>query len=202
MSDFFIGWFGAILGLVGCAVFFRIPVRAILGCTLAGLLGWQVNYMMGTWGIGPIYCGFVGTLTISLCSESLARALRMPSTVFVLPGIFPLVPGILTYNAMTNIIRGQTDLALQDGMNAMLIASGIAVGMLMGTALSKGVINPSLSSLHTSLQDDFDISIPELVDKNDSTELSAPPKHNPSKRTQRMQSRRNKYHKIKENHKI
>ena len=103
---------------------------------------------------------------------------------------------------MTNIIRGQTDLALQDGMNAMLIASGIAVGMLMGTALSKGVINPSLSSLHTSLQDDFDISIPELVDKNDSTELSAPPKHNPSKRTQRMQSRRNKYHKIKENHKI
>ncbi|MGM9992712.1 MAG: threonine/serine exporter family protein [Candidatus Bruticola sp.] len=205
VKDFFISWFGAIFGLVGCAVFFRIPIRAILGCTLAGLLGWQVYYMIGLWGINPMYCGFLGTLTISLCSETLARALRMPSTVFVLPGIFPLVPGILTYNAMISIIRGQTSAALQDGLNAMLIASGIAAGVLMGTALSKGIINPSLNSLHTSLQDDFDISIPELSDASDAETLNIAKHSNSkqlSKRSQHRRNRRNKYHKLKENHNI
>ncbi|MGM9999295.1 MAG: threonine/serine exporter family protein [Candidatus Bruticola sp.] len=205
VADFFISWFGAVFGLVGCAVFFRIPIRAILGCTLAGLLGWQVYYLVSLWGVNPMYCGFLGTLTISLCSETLARALRMPSTVFVLPGIFPLVPGILTYNAMISIIRGQTSAALQDGLNAMLIASGIAVGILMGTALSKGIINPSLNSLHTSLQDDFDISLPELADtaaSDNLTNASPSSSKHISKRSQHRQNRRNKYHKLKENHNI
>jgi uncharacterized membrane protein YjjB (DUF3815 family) len=198
IGDFFIAWVGAILGIAGSAVTFRIPVRALFGCVIAGILGWQVSYMLGQWGIVPVYCSFMGAVTISLCSEILARAIRMPATVFVVPGILPLVPGTLTYDSMYFLIQGNSDQALAAGMKAMLIASGIAGGMLMGTAIAKGFINPSLQNLHASLKDDFAISIPELIGESENgSEKFGPgqtyPKPLSARRIQRIQKRRNKY---------
>lgn len=195
LAKFWAGLIGAILGTLGSAITFRIPVRALFGCTITGMLGWEVCYFMSSFGIVPVYCNFMAAITISLCSESLARSLRMPATVFVVPGILPLVPGTLTYDSMLSIIRGDSDQATAAGMKAMLIASGIAVGMLMGTAISRGFIDPSLQNLHDSLKDDFAISIPELVDADPPLASGQPIMQ--TRRRQRQQNRRNKYQRLR-----
>ena len=68
-------------------------------------------------------------LAVALLSELAARAVKAPVTVFVIPGIFPIVPGLAMYNGMTMIIEKQYDvgmsLLLQAGMDASAIALGI-----------------------------------------------------------------------------
>ena len=202
MSAFAMGWVGVIMGLWGSAVTFRIPARAWLGCILAGLFGWEVNYLLIQQGIIPLYSAFVGAIGLTMCSEALARAIRMPSTVFVVPAVFPLVPGMTAYNAMLSLIQGQYDAAMTSTMQALLIASGIAVGMLMGNAICRSFLNPSLQVIHDSLKHDFAISIPELnvapqTQSEPRCDTTPPtPKKLLTRRSQLLRERRQKYQQL------
>ena len=168
MIDLFIRMIGAALGVAGSAITFRLPMRAIWGCTIAGVLGWEVDVALSQYaGLTSVYSSFIAALVVSVCCESLARALRMPATVFILPAILPVVPGKNTYDAMLNFVHGDQDQAVYFGMRAMLIASGLAVGMLFGTSISRSIINPNLHNLQKSIKDDFAISIPELFDEGE-----------------------------------
>ena len=168
MIDLFIRMIGAALGVAGSAITFRLPMRAIWGCTIAGVLGWEVDVALSEYvGLTSVYSSFISALVISICCESLARALRMPATVFILPAILPVVPGKKTYDSMLYFVHGDQDQAAYFGMRAMLIASGLAVGMLFGTSISRSIINPNLHNLQKSIKDDFAISIPELFDEGE-----------------------------------
>ena len=156
------------MGISGSAITFRLPLRAIWGSTIAGVLGWEISVALTEYvHITPVYGSMIGAFVTSVCCESLARALRMPATVFILPAIMAIVPGRAIYESMLNLVHGNHPMAVSCGMQAMLIASGIAVGMLFGTAISKGIINPNLQHLHESIKDDFAISIPELFDEGE-----------------------------------
>ncbi|MBQ7502172.1 threonine/serine exporter family protein [bacterium] len=175
MTDLFIRMIGAALGVVGSAITFRLPVRAIWGCTIAGVLGWEADVALSEYaGLNSVYSSFISAMIISICCESLARALRMPATVFILPAILPLVPGKYTYDSMLHFVQGEQNQAVYYGMRAMLIASSLAVGMLFGASISRSFINPNLQHLQKSIKDDFAISIAELFDEGEEIRENPP----------------------------
>ncbi|MBQ7528632.1 threonine/serine exporter family protein [bacterium] len=159
---FLLEFLGAILGVLGSAITFHIPSKALFGSVIAGILGWEVKVLLIQCGVVPVYATFLGALTLSICCGALAVALRMPSTVFLVPSILPLVPGTATYDSMMYLINGNHDMATAEGMKAMLIASGIAIGILMGSAISRSIINPNLHNLRETIKQDFDISLDSL----------------------------------------
>lgn len=136
---------GVLIGVAGCAITFRSPKASILWAALIGLLGWEVQEAMLIMGCHQLISTTCGALTIAICSELMARSLKMPATIFLVNGILPLVPGMRMYQSMMGYIKGLHASAEADSIQAMLAAGGIAIGMLMGNAIARAWIHPVLN---------------------------------------------------------
>jgi uncharacterized membrane protein YjjB (DUF3815 family) len=74
-------------------VLYRIPRRALLYGALTAAFGWVVTVLLVSAGTNAVAANFFGSVALGAASEALARLLRTPAIVFVIPGFFPLVPG-------------------------------------------------------------------------------------------------------------
>lgn len=120
----------AVLSTVAFGILFQAPKRSLLVCGVVGAVGWLVYiYLRHAESLDSFYANLAASVAVALLSELAARLMKQPVTIFVIPGIFPIVPGLAMYNGMTQIIEKQYDygmsLLLQAGMDASAIALGI-----------------------------------------------------------------------------
>ena len=78
-------------------------------------------------------------LGVSLISELLARKYKMPATIFVMPGIIPLVPGVGLYRSMLCLVRNDITGALNAGVRTLFISGIIAVSIAVVNAMARSV---------------------------------------------------------------
>jgi len=108
---------------------FKKPTRVIFAAIGGGLS--QLCYiLMGYTGSNEVICLLVATIIGAIYSQILARALRTPATVFVLPTVIPLVPGRALYYAMSWALRGNFRKFSSWGLNAITWALAIAFGLI------------------------------------------------------------------------
>ena len=111
----------AAVGTVAFSLLFSVPRIYYPYCGLIGGVGWL------------IYCGLEGLLSIAeatffaavgviFLSRLFAVWERCPVTLFLIPGIFPLVPGAGVYWTSYYIVMGKLDLALVTGFEALKMA--------------------------------------------------------------------------------
>ncbi|MPN39722.1 hypothetical protein SDC9_187251 [bioreactor metagenome] len=67
----------------------------------------------------------------------MAKVFRTPSTVFNVPSLLPIVPGIPAYYTVLNIIENNIQEALYKGLEAIGIAGAIAFGILLVSTVFK-----------------------------------------------------------------
>lgn len=115
----------------------QIPKKTILPVGLAGMLGWLTNYLLVQGGYSEVLGAFLGALVVSIMAEILARIQRVPITVYVVAGIFPLVPGTTAYNAMLHFVNGQYAEGLSYSAASAFLASAISVGIASISLISK-----------------------------------------------------------------
>ena len=70
-------------------------------------------------------------------SEILARKLKQPAVVFIIPGIIPLVPGLGMYNTMLYLIQNDYLNAISKGSDVLFVGGAISLGILVVTSLIK-----------------------------------------------------------------
>jgi uncharacterized membrane protein YjjB (DUF3815 family) len=110
-------------------VLYRVPKSSLVFGGIIGIIGW-LNFSIIYGRSGNIVLGcFVGSLLVALLSEILARGLRKPATVFLIPGFIPLVPGREAYLTMSAMVRG-------DYLEGIAMATQTA---LMGGAIAMGI---------------------------------------------------------------
>ena len=123
------GALGAFGGALGFAVLLNAPRRTLLPISLTSLAGYAVYlllYPIGGYGMLASY--FLSTLVLSIICEIEARVMRMPSTVFLLCALVPLVPGYDFYNAMLALVENDGMHAAVSMMRAVQVVAAIAVG--------------------------------------------------------------------------
>jgi len=77
----------------------------------------------------------IGTVVATILSEILARLLKAPTTVFLIPSIIPFVPGARLFFMMYGLISNDNE-SFRYNMNELLLASlGIAVGIILASVL-------------------------------------------------------------------
>lgn len=113
-------------------VLYRIPRSALFYSGLNSMAAWLVVYDLSGRGSGIVPASFCGSLVVGIMSEMLARSLRKPATVFVIPGFIPLVPGREAYTTMRHLVEGQYPAALSMGAQTLLTAGAIAFGIFVG----------------------------------------------------------------------
>ncbi len=127
--------FFAFLTSAAIAVSFRGPLRAVPAAGLAGMLGWTTARALMRAGAPELLGVFAGALMIGLAGELMARRLREPTLLFVVPGLFPLVPGLMAYNGMLMLAAERYTEAAQLLTRTLFYAGALAAGLALPTAL-------------------------------------------------------------------
>lgn len=75
----------------------------------------------------------VGSMVSTIMAEILARVLKSPATVFLIPTIIPFVPGAMLFFMMYNLINGNIGLFTENFTGLGLASLGIAVGIILAS---------------------------------------------------------------------
>lgn len=119
------------------AVLFKSPRRAIIASSVLGSIGYAVYELITPVFNSPIAGYFIGTLLMGLLSEILARFMKMPATIFIIPAIIALAPGIGLYETMLYLVQGQNVKAAQTGIAAILAVIAMAMALVLTAVLIK-----------------------------------------------------------------
>jgi len=142
MSNLFVEFLFAFLGTLGFAFIFNVPLRHIPIASFVGGAGWVIYQIAAAGGCGVAIACFLGACTVGLTSDIASRICKEAATIFVIPGVLPLVPGAGTYYTMLAIVNGNLDQAADKGIETLAMAGAIALGLLvMGTIIqiSRGI---------------------------------------------------------------
>ena len=124
----------AFIGTVGFSALFGAPRRFYVDCGLVGMLGWAV-YLL-TADLGLVGAAFLGALTVAAVSSVLAVVRKCPTTVFLICGIIPLVPGGGIFWTAYYLVSDQLRLAATTGFTALKVTIAIAGGIILMGAIA------------------------------------------------------------------
>ncbi len=100
--------------------FVGLSLRAKPWVSLLGAVAGAVGYLVYLLCEEPKIGFFLSALVLTLLSELLARICKMPASIFLVLGIFPLVPGSALYRMMAYLVQGHYSQALQQGGEALV----------------------------------------------------------------------------------
>ena len=127
----------ASLATLGFSVVFNIHGKKLVPAVLCGTFGWALFLLVHHLTGSRIISIFIASFFIGLYSEVAARLLKEPATLFIVPGIIPLVPGSGMYYTMAASIQGEISETLSIGMETLNTAGAIAVGVAVAVSLRK-----------------------------------------------------------------
>ncbi|HWR07483.1 threonine/serine exporter family protein [Sporomusa sp.] len=120
---------------IAIGVLYRIPRTLLIYASVTGVVGWVVMYLVVLNGVNSIMANFLGSMAVGLLAELLARVLKKPATIFIVPGFIPLVPGREAYTAMRFMVEGQYNEGVAMGMLTLLTGGAIAFGIFVSSTL-------------------------------------------------------------------
>lgn len=109
-----------VLGLVGAVITFSIFIY----------LDYDGRY-------GCMIPGFVAGVFASIFSEYFSKKLHVPSAVFFITCVLPMIPGRFLYTMMNAIVTSNTEVAYYNGICALEYSLGIAMAICLVWTLSR-----------------------------------------------------------------
>lgn len=128
----------AMVGTIAFSLLFGVPRKYYAYCGLIGGAGWGVYSAAGLlWA--PAQSALAATIVVILLSRLAAVKERCPVTIFLISGIFPLVPGAGVYWTVYYMVTDQLYLAVQTGYTAVKVAVAIVLGIVFVFELPQGL---------------------------------------------------------------
>ena len=107
----------------------NVPRNKIVPASINGMLSWGLYLLMKDHIESVFYLLVVVASFTAAYSEVAAKIAKTPATVFLLPGLIPLIPGGFVYYAMLGLVQNQFDTMRQNALLAGQWAVGIAAGI-------------------------------------------------------------------------
>lgn len=129
-----LGWqtLAAFIGTFAFAILFGVPRQQYATCGIIGAIGWAAFLIMTRAGIaGTMVSITFSTVLICLMSRMVAVWDKCPSTVYLLCGIFPLVPGAGIFWFTYYLVAEKFRLSMTTGFNAGMAAIAIVLGIIL-----------------------------------------------------------------------
>jgi uncharacterized membrane protein YjjB (DUF3815 family) len=84
-------------------------------------------------GLDPLITNMIATAVPCVYCDAMARVLKTPTTIFMIPTLLPLVPGSRLYYTMFYLFSGQQALFMENMLAAVKICTGIAMAIIVVT---------------------------------------------------------------------
>lgn len=133
----------ALLGTIGFSVLFGAPRRYYLGCGICGMAGWALflllngDMIVSVVNLTPTEAAVFASLLVALMSYLLAQKLHCPTTLFLICGIIPLVPGGAIFWTAYYLVAGHLFMAASTGFVALKVTIAIAAGIILAGAIMR-----------------------------------------------------------------
>jgi uncharacterized membrane protein YjjB (DUF3815 family) len=129
----------------GFAMLFNVPRRWLVLCATLGAVGHGARWLLMQGGASIEIGTLIGALLVGFLGYGLGRWLRVPTAIFHIPAIIPLVPGRVAYEAMIGLLQvtTATSLTAQQTLLATFSVNAIRVGIMVA-GIAIGIAIPRL----------------------------------------------------------
>ena len=132
----------AFVGTTAFAVLFGVPRKQYVPAGIVGALGWLLYLVLFRHaGLTPAVATVISTVFIGVLSRVFAVVEKCPAAVFLLCGIFPLVPGAGIFWCTYYLISSHLELSSTAGFTAAKIAIAIVLGIILAMELPQWVFS-------------------------------------------------------------
>lgn len=131
------------------AVLFRVNKRHLLWAGLGSIITFAIYYLLDE---NLFFAAIISAVFTALYAELSARIHKAPTLVFLITGIIPTVPGKYLYQTMRYLLEQNAELALQNFLDTMKIALGIAAGVV-GVAIGWSVISDWVKKIYRKIKE-------------------------------------------------
>jgi len=119
----------AFVATVAFCVLFIVPRKQFVVCGLVGSVGWIV-YAVTLDRYSATIASFFSTVVIVLAARILAVIRKVPTNAIMIPGLFPIVPGIGIYDMIYNLMIGDTAVGISRGLEVLKAIGAIVLGII------------------------------------------------------------------------
>ncbi len=123
------------LATLAFAVLYHAPRKEYFWCGFTGAAGWACYTILMQYQPAPVTASLLAVLVLALFARVFAVRRCCPSTIFLICGIFPLVPGAGIYYTAYHFIMGENELFAAKGVETIKIAVAIALGIVLVLSL-------------------------------------------------------------------
>ena len=124
---------------LGFGILFNAPKKLLIPVSVIGAVGMYLLEGM-TIDYNVISASFFGTCAIAIMAEIASRAGKDATTIFIIPGIIPFVPGKPLYETMRLMLMSEYTDAVSTGTQALLIAGCIAIALVLIATFARLVL--------------------------------------------------------------
>ena len=127
----FIKAYAAFSSIIAFSIIFDMPKNLLKYATLVGVLSWIIYSYLLYIKVDIVLQAFITGLVVAAMSHTLARTLKAPVTMFLVPGILPLVPGGPIYRSVYYFINDNSNLGNMYFTQTLQIAGAIAMAIFI-----------------------------------------------------------------------
>ena len=132
----------AFVGTTAFAVLFGVPRHQYIPAGIVGAVGWLCYLVLVRYALlTPAVSTVLATVVIGLLSRVFAVWEKCPAAVFLLCGIFPLVPGAGVFWCTYYLVSSQLPLSQSAGFTAAKIAIAIVLGIILAMELPQRIFS-------------------------------------------------------------
>lgn len=118
---------------VGCTAFallYKIKPKRLIFCGMGASLTWLTYVLTNLATENVLLISIVAASFATIYAETLARITKAPATIYLIPSIFPLVPGGALYYTTSALVNGQDKQFSYYGLRTVYTSIGLAIGIL------------------------------------------------------------------------
>lgn len=125
----------AALGTLGFGMVFKTDKNKWLYIFIGGFLNYLAYFLVYSYTSDVFLSSMVCALVTSTYSLFMAIILKCPSTIFILTGLIPIVPGKNLFYTMQGLVTSNYAFARENLILTVLVILGIVSGMAMFTVI-------------------------------------------------------------------
>lgn len=126
------------------AVLFNAPKKQLIFNAATGALGWISYLVFCAIGFQTAAASLAAAFSLTIISRIFAAVFKCPATLYLVTGIFTLVPGAGIYYTSYYFIMNEMELFAAKGIETFQIAGAIAIGILFGFSIPEKLFHSAL----------------------------------------------------------
>lgn len=122
------------------AVLNSVQKKYIILCGLSGVIS-SVVYHLTILHANAALSALISCVVLSICSQIFSQLTKVPSTIFTISGIMPIVPGSLLFKSFNSLAENDYSQAVNFGTQTILVGFSIAIGFFINETMTTTLMN-------------------------------------------------------------